>query len=94
MKDFMVQGNVRMCWWGGRGKGGRGELTFSQRLPQGHLMPVYHHIPKLLLQLFTDAQAVHCMGGGSGQSRGSGLTLRRHLDVKKDVPIVKILKYF
>lgn len=46
-----------------------GALTFSQGLPQGHLMPVHHHIPQLLLQLFADAQAVHCIGdeGRGGQ---------------------------
>ena len=60
----MAQGDVCVCvcvcvcvrW---------GALTLSQGLPQSHLMPVHHHIPQFLLQLFADAEAVHCMGGGS-----------------------------
>lgn len=58
-----------VCALGVRGGGG---LTFSQRLAQGYLMPVYHHIPKLLFQLFADAQAVHCMGAGVDRAMEQG----------------------
>ena len=51
-----------------------GTLTLSQGLPQSHLMAVHHHIPQFLLQLFTDAQAVHCMRGGGGGRQSQGKT--------------------